>query len=105
MFKKIVMCIAIIILLLGLLNKAFNSMSYVKANPAITAVTSQGALASNRYSAFSTPPQIEWNKTYGTEYWDRASSVVQTSDGGYAMAGTLWYQDGFSHFLLIKTDA
>jgi len=46
-----------------------------------------------------------WNRTYGGAYWDEAYSLVQTSDGGYAMAGgTNPSGSGFSDFLLVKTD-
>jgi len=38
---------------------------------------------------------MQWNKTYGGEGEDVAESVIQTSDGGYAQAGTK----------LVKTDA
>jgi hypothetical protein len=44
-----------------------------------------------------------WNKTYGGELWDRANSVIQTSDGGYAMAGQTWIA-GSCDFWLVKTD-
>ncbi|MFZ7137775.1 MAG: NosD domain-containing protein [archaeon] len=43
---------------------------------------------------------LQWNKTYGGEHSDRAHSLVQTSDGGYAIGGTLG-----SDFGLIKTDS
>jgi hypothetical protein len=43
-----------------------------------------------------------WNKTYGGASDDHVFSLVQTSDGGYAIAGsTLTYSD----FLLVKTDS
>jgi len=47
---------------------------------------------------------IQWAKTYGGTYSDKAFSVQQTSDGGYIVAGrtgSLPYYDIF----LIKTDA
>jgi len=31
---------------------------------------------------------MQWNRTYGGSRWDEAASVIQTSDGGYALAGT-----------------
>jgi len=31
---------------------------------------------------------MQWNHTYGGSRWDEAASVIQTSDGGYALAGT-----------------
>jgi hypothetical protein len=50
----------------------------------------------------------QWNKTYGGTYTDRARSLVQTSDGGYAIAGyTNSYGAGapwYSNFWLVKTD-
>jgi hypothetical protein len=48
---------------------------------------------------------IIWAKTYGRTYWDNASSVQQTSDGGYIVAGrTYSFGAGYDIFL-IKTDA
>jgi hypothetical protein len=47
----------------------------------------------------------EWNRTYGGAKEDFANSVVQTSDGGYAMAGnTLSFGAGDYDFWLIKTN-
>jgi hypothetical protein len=49
---------------------------------------------------------VQWNKTYGGTSYDRASSVVQTSDGGYAIAGyTSSYGAGDYDFYLVKTNA
>jgi FlaG/FlaF family flagellin (archaellin) len=47
---------------------------------------------------------MEWSQTYGGPLMDRAYSVVQTSDGGYAIAG---YTNSFGaghSFWLVKTD-
>jgi len=43
---------------------------------------------------------MEWNQTYESEQSYRASSLVATSDGGYAIAGTM-----LGDFWLIKTDS
>ena len=45
---------------------------------------------------------MQWKRTYGGEHTDIAHSLVETSDGGFAIAGhTGWL---FQDFLLIKTD-
>ena len=48
----------------------------------------------------------DWNKTFGGYKGDGASSIVQTTDGGYALAGyTVSYGTGSSEdFWLVKTD-
>jgi hypothetical protein len=49
---------------------------------------------------------IQWAKTYGGTDDDFASSVQQTSDGGYILAGTTWsFGAGLSDIFLVKTDA
>jgi len=49
---------------------------------------------------------VQWNKTYGGTSDEVANSVVQTDDGGYAIAGyTFFYGPGAYDFLLVKTDS
>jgi len=49
---------------------------------------------------------VEWIKTYGGRGWDKAYSVVATSDGGYALAGyTESFGAGGVDFWLVKTDS
>ena len=49
---------------------------------------------------------MQWNKTYGGTNYEFAESVVQTGDGGYAMAGcTSSYGAGSDDFWLVKTDS
>ena len=47
---------------------------------------------------------MEWSKTYGSQDKDEAHVVVQTSDGGYALAGLMWNRSG-GEAGLIKTDS
>jgi len=48
---------------------------------------------------------VEWTKTYGGEKWDQASSLIETSDGGFALAGiTNSYGSGDYDFWILKTD-
>ncbi|MFZ7138672.1 MAG: hypothetical protein ACOWW1_09690 [archaeon] len=47
-----------------------------------------------------------WNQTYGGEATDFVRSLIQTSDGGYAMAGwTESYGAGGTDYWLVKTDS
>jgi len=49
---------------------------------------------------------VQWARTYGRIYEDGATSVQQTSDGGYIVAGTTSsFGVGWEDILLIKTDA
>ena len=49
---------------------------------------------------------MQWNKTYGGTGDDEGYSLVQTSDGGYAIAGeTNSYGAGDYDFYLVKTDS
>ena len=47
----------------------------------------------------------QWNKTFGGTDDDGATSVQQTSDGGYILAGSTWSYGAGSDFWLVKTDS
>jgi PKD repeat protein len=83
---KVVRCAMIAVLLTTMLTLPFNIWS-VKAEA-------------------SEPPATEWSRTYGGASIEMAFSVVQTSDGGYALLGdTRSFGAGDWDFWLIKTDA
>ncbi len=55
-------------------------------------------------SSYETPP-IQWNRTYGGTGDDVAFSVIETPDGGFALAGNTYsFGSGLSDFWLVKTD-
>ena len=48
---------------------------------------------------------MKWNKIYGGTDGEWGHSVIQTSDGGYAVAGDIHYSYvGGSDVFLVKTD-
>jgi hypothetical protein len=54
---------------------------------------------------FNSSGTLQWSKTYGGSQWDHASSIRQTSEGGYVMLGrTRSFTAGNFDFFLIKTD-
>jgi predicted secreted protein len=48
---------------------------------------------------------IQWNKTYGEPTEDGANSVIQTSDGGYAIVGYTADNNASTDVLFVKTDS
>ena len=49
---------------------------------------------------------LEWNQTYGGAEFEAVHSLVETFDGGYAMAGrTKSFGSGGNDFYLVKTDS
>ncbi|MFX0062334.1 MAG: hypothetical protein ACFFC7_09125 [Candidatus Hermodarchaeota archaeon] len=49
---------------------------------------------------------MQWSQTYGGVYSDYASALIQTTDGGYALAGgTGLYDPRGSDYWLVKTDS
>jgi hypothetical protein len=49
-------------------------------------------------------PAMQWHKGHGTERGDHVHYGLQTSDGGYIMAGQTSESPGASNMLIIKTD-
>lgn len=48
---------------------------------------------------------MQWNRTYGNMYDECASSIIQTSDGGYALAGYTCTYTRADDAYLVKTNS
>ncbi|MGJ8455642.1 hypothetical protein ACSFC1_10090 [Pseudothermotoga sp. U03pept] len=53
--------------------------------------------------------QLTWQKTFGGSDWDQATSVINTKDGGFAVAATSWSEEMIgksrsADFVLMKFD-
>jgi len=75
---------------------------------ALVGSTSSYGAGSDDFWLVKTDPRgiMQWNRTYGGTTRDGARSVIQTADGGFALAGyTESYEDGFKDVWLVKTDA
>jgi regulation of enolase protein 1 (concanavalin A-like superfamily) len=94
-------------------RRIFGGNDYDRANSVV--VTSDGGFALAGYTASYGEGVADfwlvktdglgnplWNKTFGYSDYDRAFSLVQTADGGYALAG---YGTRDVDFLLVKTDS
>ena len=84
MKSKAIAGIVLAVLLAGVLGLAFN----------VQQVESLGS------------PATEWSRTYGGTGTDEGRSVVQTTDGGYAIAGrTYSFGEGSGDFWLVKVNS
>jgi hypothetical protein len=97
-------------------NKTYGATGDDIARSVVQTADGGYALAGNTYSFGASASDcylvktdaagnMQWNKTYGGPSYDVAYSLVQTVDGGYALAG-LTYSFGAGHndFYLVKTD-
>ena len=97
-------------------SKTFGGVDYDQAYSLVKTSDGGYAIAGNTWS-FGTggsdfwlvktdeSGNMEWNQTYGGAGYDSASSLVRTSDEGFALAGqTESFGAGLGDFLLVKTD-
>ncbi|MBI5058166.1 T9SS type A sorting domain-containing protein [candidate division KSB1 bacterium] len=56
--------------------------------------------------AIALPPAVQWEKQYGPgAAGEFGQAVIQTADGGYAVAGVTDFLDLFGDFMLLRLDA
>jgi len=97
--RKVFSVTMLALLLANTLTLAFNVGGDESVHSS-TATTGQQA------GILSEAPPTEWTRAYGGANEEHAYSVVQTGDGGYALAGeTLSYGGGSVDFWLVKTDS
>jgi hypothetical protein len=100
--KEMKTAVMIAILLMAMALMVYTPID--KAESLVDASITQ-KLRGETFSPLSAPP-TEWNKTYGGANIDAAWSMIQTSDGGYALAGyTESFGAGGQDFWLVKTDS
>jgi uncharacterized delta-60 repeat protein len=69
--------------------------------------TSFGAGLSDAYLVkLNANGNLQWTKTIGGKWWDSGNSLIQTSDGGYTIAGTTFsFGAGNGDVYVVKLDA
>ncbi|KON32264.1 hypothetical protein AC477_03230 [miscellaneous Crenarchaeota group-1 archaeon SG8-32-1] len=72
---------------------------------ALAGYSSFGLTYGNDYWLVKTDEQgnMEWNYTYGGPQFDLVNSLIQTSDGGFALFGTIAGQN--QDYFIVKTDS
>lgn len=79
---------------------------YLKLLGAGGALFVGGVPVSAQESSSSSAVEIEWERTYGGDERDATGAVIETSDGGYLLAGaTRSFAEGELDAWLIKTDS
>jgi hypothetical protein len=107
MKNKLVSAITLTLLLMSMVTLAFHVQPVQTERSRLTIPEESAASQATMNLAGQEPPPTEWNKTYPRPgWWDEAWSLIQTADGGYAIAGRtkyayLLYTDAW----LMKTDS
>ncbi len=98
-------------------NQTYGGVGYESAKALINTSDGGFALAGNKhYSDYwdcdfwlvktDSYGNMKWNKTYGGSGFDSANSLIETSEGGYVLAGTTSsFGAGETDFWLVKTDS
>ena len=101
--KRILSGIVLALLAVSMLGSTFTVGT---SKPERTGVNDKTQKPNPYSQTLSEPPPTEWTKTYGGASDDWAYALVQTSDGGYAVAGSTNSSGaGGYDFWLVKTDA
>jgi hypothetical protein len=50
------------------------------------------------------PPQIRWQRAFGSGGYDVGQRILQTDDGGYVIGGWTWDFSGSADFYLLRLD-
>jgi hypothetical protein len=96
LLRKTASGIMLTLMLIGMLTLGFNVQSSRGGEPIYVGTDNTVTMQ----QTLSIAPAVEWDKTYGAGGIGDAYSIVQTSDGGYALAGT-----SGAGASLFKTDA
>ena len=104
--KRTVSMLTVTLLLVSMFTAAFSIRAVETGLSQLTVPDEPATMQETMSLASQEPPPTEWNKTYGGTDIEGALSVVQSDDGGYALAGaTASSGAGGYDFWLIKTDA
>jgi len=88
-------------------ESGFNVITTVDGGYAVVGVTSSyGAGEEDIWLVkLDSEGNMQWNQTYGGVYYDEGWMLIQTSDGGYLIAGLTCNIDWIADGCLIKTDS
>jgi len=104
--KRTVSLLTITLLLVSMFTAAFSIRAAGTGLSPLTVLDEPATMQETINLASQEPPLTEWNKTYGGTSHDYAWGLVQTVDGGYALAGyTYSFGAGYYDFWLVKTDS